>query len=66
MDKLLYTLDEVCDLTSLSRATLYRRIGSGQLVSIRVGRSRRVSAEALRRFITVLERESRVRLVDQP
>lgn len=60
MDKLLYTLNEVSELTGLSRATLYRRIASGQLVSLSVGRSRRVSASALQRFVTVMERESRI------
>lgn len=62
MDKLLYTLDEVSELTGLSRATLYRRIASGQLVSLSIGRSRRVSASALHRFITVMERESRLHI----
>jgi excisionase family DNA binding protein len=66
MDSLLYTVDEASRLTQLSRATLYRRIADGQLVSIRVGRARRISAQALEHFITVMERESRRQIADRP
>lgn len=47
----LYTVPEVMEALSLSRATVYTLIRSGELVSIKVGRSRRIPEIALNRYI---------------
>jgi excisionase family DNA binding protein len=56
----LLTIREACDRLKLSRASLYRLIQSGQLPSVRIGRSRRVVSEDLDRFIAALRSGSPV------
>ena len=56
--KLAYTVEELSELISLSRATIYRLIDLGELASIQVGRSRRVTADQVRAFLKVLEGRS--------
>ncbi|MFK0118726.1 helix-turn-helix domain-containing protein [Streptomyces sp. NPDC090994] len=48
----LLTVPEVMMRLRLGRSTVYDLIRSGRLVSITVGRSRRIPADALRDFIT--------------
>jgi excisionase family DNA binding protein len=48
----LLTVPEVMSLLRLGRSTVYDLIRSRRLVSITVGRSRRIPADALRDFIT--------------
>jgi excisionase family DNA binding protein len=45
------TVPEVMDALNLSRFKVYDLIRSRQLLSIKIGRSRRVPADALRTFI---------------
>ena len=47
----LVTLGEAADYLSLSRGALYRLLGSGVLVSVHIGRARRVPVVELRRFV---------------
>jgi excisionase family DNA binding protein len=49
--KLLFTVEQAASELSISRATLYRLITSRQIVSIKIGKSRRVSQQALEAFI---------------
>ena len=42
--KLAYTVEEAAELLSLSRVHLYRRIELGELETIAIGRSRRITA----------------------
>jgi excisionase family DNA binding protein len=56
----LLTIREACDRLKLSRASLYRLIQSGQLPTVRIGRSRRVVNEDLDRFIATLRSGSPV------
>ncbi|GAA2510107.1 helix-turn-helix domain-containing protein [Pilimelia columellifera] len=51
MEKLLYDPREAARVLSLGRSTVYELMASGRLRSIRVGRSRRIPAEALREFV---------------
>jgi excisionase family DNA binding protein len=51
VEKLLYDPREVARLLSISRTKVYELMASGQLPSLRIGHSRRVPADALRRFI---------------
>jgi excisionase family DNA binding protein len=49
--KLLLTVEEVANLTSLGRSTVYELIARGEIPSITIGRSRRIPVEALRAWI---------------
>jgi excisionase family DNA binding protein len=49
----LYTVDEVAVRFKVTRQTVYNWIKAGQLAAIKVGRSVRIEASALDRFIAV-------------
>ncbi len=53
--KLAFTVEEVSDLISISRAQLFRLIEQGELRSVTIGRSRRITLEQLRAFLRSLE-----------
>ena len=63
MERLFYTIEETAEILGVSRATVYRLLKTGQLVGIRVGRLRRVTAQALERFARDLEKQARQELV---
>jgi excisionase family DNA binding protein len=52
VEKLLYDTREAARLLSISRTKVYELMASGELASVRIGRSRRIPAEELRRFVT--------------
>jgi len=56
----LYHVAEVMDVLSLSRSVVYEEIRSGRLRSVKRGRSRLISAEAIADYISLLEHETRV------
>jgi excisionase family DNA binding protein len=64
MDQLLFKIEEAAKVLGTSRSTLYRLMNSGQLVSIKVGRSRRVTSQALERFVKAMEDHARHNLAD--
>lgn len=47
---------EVMDRTGLSKASVYRVINAGQLKTVKIGRSVRVTESELSRFIEDLEK----------
>ncbi len=49
--RLLLTAEEAAERLSLSRTTIYELIRYGDLESVRIGRARRIPAEALGRFV---------------
>ena len=53
-----YRLDEVAVYFSISRRTLYRLFDEGHLQPIRIRGCLRVSAEEIRRFAALLEKEA--------
>ena len=53
-----YTVEEAGVLLSLSRAQLYRLIDLGEIGTITVGRSRRLTARQLDAFLEAREREN--------
>jgi excisionase family DNA binding protein len=60
MDKpLFYTVPEVMALTRLGRWKVYALINSGALVSVKIGRDRRIPAEAVEEFRDRLLKEAR-------
>ena len=59
MDQLLFKIEEAAKVLGASRSTVYRLMNSGQLVSIKVGSSRRVTRQALDRFVKAMEDRAR-------
>jgi excisionase family DNA binding protein len=57
-DLRLYRVSDAMGLLNLSRTVIYEQIRSGRLRSVRQGRSRLISAEAIRDYITLLEKEA--------
>ncbi len=55
--RVLLSVEEAADQLSLSRTRLYALIKSGAIESVRVGRLRRVPAEALPQFVARLVAE---------
>jgi excisionase family DNA binding protein len=53
--KLLYDVEEVIDLIGLGRSKLYQYILSGELRSLKLGRRRKIPADALPEFIAKLQ-----------
>lgn len=51
LPKLAYTPAEAADLLGVTRQHLYRFLNSGELPSFYLGRSRRIPAIALERFV---------------
>lgn len=56
--KLLYTITEAAQLLSLSRAHLYRLLEKRDLVSVQIGRCRRISRTALDAYVARLQEGS--------
>jgi excisionase family DNA binding protein len=54
MDKLLYTVEEVITLTGLGKSKVYDVMRDGTVLSVKIGASRRIPAEALHQFIADL------------
>lgn len=58
LNKLFYSLDEVSELTSITRRALKGRIDRGTLVSVKDGNTILVPKDELQRFISRLETSS--------
>jgi excisionase family DNA binding protein len=56
--RLLLTIPQACEALGIKRSHLYRYIQTGELKSILLGRSRRISAWALTEFIEASERKT--------
>ena len=52
--QLLYRPEEAAEALSVSRATVYELMAAGTLASVKIGRSRRVTREALEQFVASL------------
>ncbi len=52
--KLLLRPEEAAELLSISRSKVYELIGTGELISVRIGASRRIPADALTEFVRQL------------
>ena len=51
----LLRLTQVMDRTGLSKASIYRVINAGQLKTVKIGRSVRISESELSRYIDALQ-----------
>jgi excisionase family DNA binding protein len=54
----LYRVKDAMRLLNLSRTVIYEQLRAGRLRSIRQGRARLISADAIRDYIALLEREA--------
>ena len=54
----LYTVQQVMDRTNLGQTKVYELIRTGELASVKVGKSRRVPASALRLWMAGLMRKA--------
>lgn len=52
--RMLFTVDETAEALGISRSKVYALIAEGRLSAVAIGKSRRVSAEAIEAFITSL------------
>ena len=59
MERLLYRPEEAADVLGLGRSSVYALLRSGELPSILSGRSRRITPEALQKFIASRIAEAR-------
>ena len=62
MDKLLLTPEEASEVLGIGRTKVYALIADGDLLSVRIGTSRRVPRDAVDEFIARLEDEARLEL----
>lgn len=60
--KLLFTLEECEPILSLSRSQLYRLVDQGDLESVKIGKSRRITLDQLNRFIDRVENSPRLKI----
>jgi excisionase family DNA binding protein len=61
-DKLLLTPEEAAEVLGIGRTKVYALISDGDLLSVRIGNSRRVPRDAVDEFIARLEDEARLEL----
>ncbi len=61
MEKLLTDLRGVTEETGIGKTKLYEEIAEGRLRTVRVGKRRLVTREALAAWVTLLESEAEVR-----
>jgi excisionase family DNA binding protein len=57
--RLLYTIREATELLAVSRASLYRFIGSGELQAVKIGTATRIPAAEIDRWLAELPRLGR-------
>jgi excisionase family DNA binding protein len=57
---MLLTIKEVANELSISRSSVYRLIAQGRISTVTILGKKRVTRKSLERFITDLERESRM------
>ena len=56
-EKLLFKPEEAAEKLAVSRWAVYRAIGDGSLESVKLGKSRRIPADALDRYVERLRAE---------
>ena len=58
MDRLLLTPEDAAELLGVGRTKLYELLRLGAIESVRIGRARRVPADALHDYVTRLRTEA--------
>jgi len=64
-DRLLLRPEEAAEMLSIGRSRLYELLKSGAVASLQIGRSRRISPDALDAFVSQLKAGAEPRLGDQ-
>jgi excisionase family DNA binding protein len=59
VNKLLLTPAEAAEVLSIGRTKVYELMADGDLVSVRIGNSRRVPLDAVNEFVARLEEQAR-------
>ena len=54
----LLTAEEVAEILSVGRSTVFEVIAAGELRSVKIGRARRVTVAGVREFVAGLEAEA--------
>ena len=54
--RLVLTVEEAAERLGIGRTLMYALVTSGEVESVRIGRLRRIPADALERFVTGLRR----------
>ncbi|GAA0509686.1 helix-turn-helix domain-containing protein [Saccharopolyspora thermophila] len=57
--RVLLTVEQAAERLSLSRTTMFRLIKTGEIASVRIGKARRIPAEALDAYVNRLVAEQR-------
>jgi len=57
-DKEMYRVTEAMEILSLKRSVIYEQLRSGRLRSVRVGRTRLITAAAIDDYVALLETEA--------
>lgn len=57
--RVLLTIEQAAHQLSLSRTTMFRLIRTGDIASVRIGRARRIAAEAIEDYVYRLSAEQR-------
>ena len=57
MTKYLWRVEEVAELLGIARSRVFGLISTGELASVKIGKSRRVPDEAVRAYVASLARE---------
>ena len=60
-NKYLYSVSDTAQLLSVSRGTVYALMKSGQILAVYPTSQARISAEAIKRYVSKLEKEQRDR-----
>lgn len=60
MDKRLYRVEEIANLTGMSRAFIYGAIAAGELRATKLGRATRIAPEDLEAWVQARRRETAV------
>ena len=58
MEALLLTAEQAADVLNVSRTTIFKLMAGGELDSLKIGRSRRIPAQSLERFVESLRAEA--------
>ncbi|GAA4875681.1 helix-turn-helix domain-containing protein [Actinomycetospora straminea] len=57
MTKYLWRVEEVAELLGICRSRVFGLITTGELASVKIGKSRRVPDDAVRAYVAALARE---------
>lgn len=57
MEKLLFTAEESAEALGVCRSRVYDLMRKGELLSVKIGRTRRIPADALKQYVEALPRD---------